>query len=594
MCGTGVSPVEFCNPAHRSDVLPNKEPSMTFAFLTTLCATAALAAAPAPSTHPAGAATAPRPNILWISCEDTSPDLGCYGDRYARTPNLDRLATQGARFTSAFTVAGVCAPSRSGIITGMYPCSIGTMHMRSQGVPPPQVKCFTEYLRAAGYYCTNNVKTDYNFPAPLTAWDDCSGRAHWRNRPTGRPFFSVFNIVTTHESKIRASADEFAQLTRRLRPGDRHDPAKAVLPPYYPDTPLVRRDWANYYDLVTAMDLEAADLLKQLDDDGLTRDTIVFFWGDHGRGLPRAKRWLYDSGIHAPLIIRWPGHIEPGSVRDDLVSFLDFGPSLLSLAGIKPPAHMQGQPFLGPFAAPPRKYIFAARDRMDETYDIIRCVRDGRYKYIRNFRPGRPYAQYIDYGEKMPTMQEWRRLNKAGELVGPQQIFFLPEKPEQELYDTQSDPHEIHNLAADPAQAERVKTMRATLDDWMKRVGDLGLIPEDQLKEQMRPGGKWVETARPAAKVEQHRPASGAGSDNADRVTLTCETEGASIAYRIDGGPEGARGLVGELGKAVGRKGWPTGWELYTGPVPLKSGQTMRAKACRLGYLDSPELKVSP
>jgi uncharacterized sulfatase len=367
------------------------------------------------------------PNILWITCEDMSPDLGCYGDSWARTPNIDRLAAQGARFTNAFAVAGVCAPSRSGIITGMYPSSIGTHHMRSKGVPPPYVKCFTEYLRAAGYYCTNNVKTDYNFDCPVTAWDENSRQAHWRGRAKRQPFFSVFNHTVTHESQIRVDPEAFARNIRALKPEERHDPARAKLPPYYPDTPVVRRDWANYYDLITALDYQVGDLLHQLEDDGLAGDTIVFFFSDHGRGLPRAKRWIYDSGIHAPLLVRWPGVIQPGTVRDELVSFIDYAPSLLSIAGVEIPSHMQGQAFLGGQTARPRQYIFAARDRMDETYDIIRCVRDKRYKLIRNFQACKPYAQYIDYMDQMPTMREMRRLHKG--LVGGIRGSVYPGEP---------------------------------------------------------------------------------------------------------------------------------------------------------------------
>ncbi|MGH9659550.1 MAG: sulfatase family protein, partial [Bryobacteraceae bacterium] len=286
-----------------------------------------------------GAATtlgaAGRPNFLWITTEDMSPDMGCYGDAYARTPNLDRLAAQGARYTRAFTIAGVCAPSRSGIITGMHPTTIGTHHMRSKGVPPPEVRCFTEYLRAAGYYCTNNVKTDYNFDPPVTAWDESSRTAHWRGRAKDQPFFAVFNHIVTHESQVRATPEQYAENTRELTSGERHDPAKAALPPYYPDTPVVRKDWATYHDNITAMDKQVARLLAQLEADGLAENTVVFFYGDHGRGLPRAKRWIYDSGIHIPLLIRWPGHIAAGGVRDELVSSLDFAPTLLRLAGVE-------------------------------------------------------------------------------------------------------------------------------------------------------------------------------------------------------------------------------------------------------------------
>ncbi|HSB16238.1 MAG TPA: sulfatase [Bryobacteraceae bacterium] len=508
---------------------------------------------------------AARPNILWITCEDTSPDLGCYGDSWARTPNLDRLASQGARYTNAFSVYGVCAPSRSSIITGMYPASIGTHHMRSQGVPPPYVKCFTEYLRAAGYYCTNNSKTDYNFPAPLTAWDESGNRAHWRKRPKDQPFFSVFNITTTHESQIWPANN--AKATAILAPEERHDAAHAKVPPYYPDTPLTRCDWANYYDLVTAMDKQAGGLLRQLENDGLAENTIVFFYGDHGRGLPRAKRWAYEASLHVPLIVRRPGTIAPGAVTDRLVSLMDLGPTLLSIAGVEIPKYMQGRAFLGDRAAQPRKYVFGARDRMDEAYDLIRAARDGRFHYIRNLQSCKPYAQYIDYMETGQTMKEMRRLNKASQLQGPQRLFFVPEKAPEELYDIPSDPHCIHNLAAAPAHQNTLKRMRAAVDEWMSEIKDLGSVPEDQLKERMRPGGKWSVTAAPKITPD-------GGSFAAPvAVRLACPTEGSSIAWTTEQS-EGSR------------------WNLYGREIALDRTATLRVKACRLGWEDSPEVRA--
>ena len=515
----------------------------------------------------AQAKTMDRPNILWITTEDICPDLHCYGDAQAITPTIDRFATEGARYTNAFSIAGVCAPSRSAIITGMYPTTIGTHHMRCQGVPPPYVHCFTETLRAAGYYCSNNVKTDYNFDPPLTAWDESSNTAHWRKREKNQPFFSVINFITTHESKIRASEEEYARLTRLLKPEERHQPEAANIPPYYPDTPLVRNDWARYYDLITAMDKQVAEILQQLEEDGLAENTIVFFYGDNGRGLPRAKRWIYDAGLHIPLIVRWPGGLEPGMVIDDLVSFIDFGPTVLSLAGVEVPKTMQGRPFLGEQAAPPREYVFAARDRMDETYDIIRAVRDKRFKYIRNYQACKPYAQYIDYMEQMPTMKEMRRLNKEGTLQGPERLYFLPEKPEEELYDTQNDPHEIHNLAGDPAFRQVLEHLRAVHEKWRDETQDLGLIPEDELKERARPGGVWSITANP--RVEP----VGGKFQKPVTVSLLCSTEGSSIAYTLD-------------------KGENPHWLLYRRPFTIERNARLRTKACRLGFKDSEEISA--
>lgn len=432
----------------------------------------------------AAAADAPRPNILWITCEDMSPNLGCYGDSYAITPHLDRLAAAGVRYTRAFSVAGVCAPSRSCLITGMYPSTIGSQHMRSTTRLPSFIKCFTEYLREAGYYCSNNSKEDYNFQTPKTAWDESSGKAHWRNRPASQPFFSVFNLVVTHESQIRLADTAFTKRTTSLSDDERHDPARAPVPRFHPDTPVVRRDWARYYDLITAMDKQAGELLDQLEADGLTDNTIVFFFSDHGVGLPRGKRWLYDTGTHVPLVIRFPKNFrqlasgEPGSVCERLVSFVDFAPSVLSLAGVELPDHLQGTAFLGPQAGEPREYVYGIRDRMDERYDLTRAVRDQRWKYIRNYHPELPYAQPIEYMEEMPTMRNWRRLATVGNLNGPAALFLAPTKPVEELYDTEADPDEIRNLASSEEHRDVLERLRDAHLKWLRDTRDLGFLPE--------------------------------------------------------------------------------------------------------------------
>ena len=517
-----------------------------------------------------------RPNFLWISTEDISPDLGCYGDAYAVTPNLDRLAAQGVRYTRVFTHAGVCAPSRSGIITGMYPTSIGTHHMRCQGVPPADVRCFPEYLRAAGYYCTNNVKTDYQFDPPATAWDECSNKAHWRNRPAGKPFFAVMNLTITHESQIRNRAKGMMKRLDSLGPGERHDPAKAVLPPYYPDTLIVRQDWAQYYDLLTLMDKQVKEILDQLDADGLAENTIVWFWGDHGRGLPRAKRWIYDSGLRVPLIVRipekWrklampdkPEAVKPGTVNDDLIAFIDFAPTMLSLAGVDVPRHIQGRAFLGSQRAKPREYIFAARDRMDEAYDLIRAVRDKQYKYIRNYMWYLPRSQDINYMNEMPTMREMRRLHAEGKLQGPQMQYFEPTKPVEELYDTAADPHEVKNLAGNPQYKDVLERMRRAHAEWCRQTADVGLIPEPVLDEMKWPDGKREKTVEPAFIKQTGNPQEGGA------VTIACPTAGASIAYRVGGDPKTDKG-----------------WEVYVRPVRLKGEEVLLAKACRIGFKDS-------
>lgn len=517
-----------------------------------------------------------RPNFLWINTEDISPDLGCYGDAYAVTPNLDKLASQGVRYTRVFTHAGVCAPSRSGIITGMYPTTIGTHHMRCRGVPPSEVKCFPEYLRAAEYYCTNNAKTDYQFDSPLTAWDECSDKAHWRNRPAGKPFFAVINLTITHESQIRDYSDEMTRRLNSLGPAERHNPVRAQLPPYYPDTVKVRQDWARYYDLITLMDRQVKEILDQLEQDGLAEDTIVWFWGDHGRGLPRAKRWIYDSGTHVPLIVRvpqkWrnraarhnPDSVRPGAVNGDLIAFIDFAPTMLSLAGVGIPRHMQGRAFLGHQKARSRQYVYAARDRMDEACDMIRAVRDKRYKYIRNYMWHLPRSQDIRYMNEMPTMQEMRRLFAEGTLTGPQLQYFEPIKPVEELYDTEIDPHEVKNLAGDPKHKDVLERMRRVHNQWCRQTMDIGLIPEPVLDELKWSQGRPDKTADPVFVRQTGDPRQGGA------VTIACSTSGASIAYRIGGDPKS-----------------PVGWELYVRPVRLKADDLLYAKACRLGFRDS-------
>jgi uncharacterized sulfatase len=429
-----------------------------------------------------------RPNILWITCEDTSPHLGCYGDAYACTPNLDALAAEGVRYANAFSHAPVCAPARSGLITGMYPTALGSHNMRCSAQRPSEVRCFPEYLREAGYFCTNHSKTDYNFTDYANTWDECGESAHWRHRKPGQPFFSVVNFLITHESRIRVPDATFFRDTRDVTEAQRHDPAKAPLPPYHPDTPEVRQDWARCADNITQMDYEVRRVLDELAADGLANDTIVFFYGDHGAGMPRSKRWLYDTGLRVPLLLRVPERWRqlapgaPGSVEQRLVSFVDFGPTVLSLAGVPVPETMQGQPFLGAqAAAAPRNYVFAGRDRMDERYDCSRAIGDGHYKYIRNFMPQVSQAQHNEYMYEMPTMQVWDRMGKEGRLNAVQSAFLAPRKPVEEFYDTEADPWEINNLAGAPEQAERVTEMRRALYAWMLETGDLGLCPEGEI-----------------------------------------------------------------------------------------------------------------
>jgi arylsulfatase A-like enzyme len=430
----------------------------------------------------ARAADKPRPNILWITCEDTGQQLGCYGDAYATTPNLDRLAGRGLRYRNAWSNAPVCAPARTAIISGLYPTSTGAEHMRSMTRLPEGMKLFPCYLREAGYYASNNSKEDYNLEHTGTVWDDSSKKAHWRNRKPGQPFFSVFNLEITHESQIRT------------RPHTQvHNPQGVRVPAYHPDTPEARQDWAQYYDNITTMDQQAAGILKQLEEDGLYEETIVFFYGDHGSGMPRSKRFPYDSGLRVPIIVHIPEkyrHLAPpdyraGGVSGRMVAFVDLGPTVLSLAGIKPPEHMQGSAFMGENLAPARTHNFGFRGRMDERCDLIRSVTDGRYVYIRNYMPYRIYGQYLDYMFQTPTTRIWRQLYDQGKLSQAQKHFWEA-KPSEELYDLQQDRDEVANLAGSKTHQQILKQLRQTNRDHLKKIRDIGFLPEAEIHDRSR------------------------------------------------------------------------------------------------------------
>lgn len=471
---------------------------------------------------PATCIAADRPNILWITCEDISPNLGCYGDKYAVTPNIDRLATQGVRYTHAFAPIGVCAPSRSCLITGMYACSIGSQHMRCKANLPEFVHCFPQYLRGAGYYCTNNVKTDYNFNAPKESWDESSNKAHWRKRKEGQPFFSVFNFTSSHESQIRLAERAYQQRTADFTAAEKHDPAKAPIPPYHPDVLEVRRDWARYADMITYMDKEVGRVLSELDEDGLAEDTIVFYFSDHGAGMPRSKRWLYDSSTRVPLIVRFPKKFEQfapekaGSTHTRLVSFVDFAPTVLSLAGVAAPKHFQGTAFLGEHVGPQREYVHGYRDRMDERYDLIRSTRDRKFKYIRNYMPHLPYfhQQHLSYMYEMPTMQAWQRLADEGKLTGPTATFMAQSKPMEELYDTEADPWELNNLASIPQHRPTLERLRAECQRWQTEIMDLGLMPEADLRSRFGSESPYAAVRRDPSSYPLQRVATAAGLAN--------------------------------------------------------------------------------
>ena len=408
---------------------------------------------------------------------DNGPHLGVYGDSYADTPNLDALGARGMIYRNAWSTAPVCAPARTIIISGMYPPSTGSQHMRSSTRLPRPMKMFPQYLRETGYYVTNNSKEDYNLVKPGKVWDESSPQAHWRKRAPGQPFFSVFNLTVTHESQIRKRPHAAV-----------HDPATVRVPAYHPDTPETRQDWAQYHDKMTEMDGLAGKVLAQLKADGLEKDTIVFYWADHGVGLPRSKRWTYNSGLSVPLILYIPEkfrHLRPaeyatGGESGRLAGFVDFAATVLSLAGIQPPDHFQGHAFAGRYEAPPQPYLYGFRGRMDERYDMVRSVRDQRYVYIRNFMPHRIYGQFIEYMFRTPTTAVWHQLYREGKL-SPPRTHFWETKTAEELYDLAEDPDETRNLANNPEHAAVLERLRAARREWSLSIRDLGFLPENAI-----------------------------------------------------------------------------------------------------------------
>ncbi len=423
------------------------------------------------------AQAAEKPNILWIVAEDINPHLGCYGDTNATTPNLDRFAAQALRYRTCWSAAPVCAPARTALISGVYPTSTGAEHMRSLVPAPATLRPYPQLLRDQGYYCVNNSKQDYNLEFAGKLWDESSGKAHYRNRQPGQPFFAAFNIELTHESRIRKRPHTLS-----------HDPGSMRLPAYHPDTPEVRHDWAQYYDNITAMDAVFGQRLKELDEAGLGEDTIVFFYGDNGGGMPRSKRWLYDSGLRVPLIIRVPqkfkhlapADFKPGAETGRLVSFVDFAPTLLSLAGAPPPAWMQGEAFMGGHPAPARKYLFGFRGRMDERFDMVRSARNDRYVYIRNYLPHLVYGRHLDYMFQTPTTRVWKELYDQGKLEPPQTLFWQT-KPPEELYDSEADPDEVRNLAGSPRVERVLAELRGALREHLMKTRDLGFLTETEM-----------------------------------------------------------------------------------------------------------------
>lgn len=415
-----------------------------------------------------------RPNILWLVSEDNNPFIGAYGDALAHTPTIDRLAGQGVLYRNAYSTAPVCAPSRFGILTGIYPESCAPAeHMRARAALPRGFATYPELLRSAGYYCSNNAKTDYNSDVdPAAIWDASGAKAHWRGRPADKPFMAVFNYETTHESRLFLKPTEGSVRPEQVR-----------VPAYLPDTPAIRGDIASYYNLIEKMDGQLAEQLAELEADGLADDTIVFYYSDNGGSLPRSKRYCYDEGLRCALVVYFPpkwAHLSrhaPGSKVDAPASLIDLPPTLLSLAGVAAPPRMQGRALAGRRARPPARYAFGMRGRMDERYDFVRTVTDGRWRYIRNYMPHRPWGMHGAFEWLARGYQDWERAYRAGELT-PVQSRFFQSKPFEELYDLSADRDQVRDLAGDPTASNQLARLRAALDHHMLSVVDNGFIPE--------------------------------------------------------------------------------------------------------------------
>lgn len=534
-----------------------------------------------------------KPNILWLVLEDMSPILPAYGDNTIETPNISRLAKEGVKYTNVYSTSGVCAPSRAGLALGMYPSAVGGNHMRTTSytqvtglpkygaVPPPEAKMLSQYMRELGYYTTNNYKTDYQFQAPKNAWDESGVYAHWRNRPANKPFYSVVNFTTTHESGLfepygirhiesrHYFADDPARIAKlSTSPNQKTDQANTPvhvekdldfpIPPYLPDTPLVRRDLWKMYNNLAEADRQIGAVLEQLKQDGLLDSTIIFFYSDHGGPLPRQKRLIYDSGLKVPLIIRYPHAEQAGKVDDQLVSFIDFAPTTVKLAGMDVPKHMHGQDFIQS-GMQQREYIHAAADRFDGFTDVIRAVKDKRFKYIRNYRPQQGYYLPVAYREKIPTMQELLRLRNEEKLSPAQAQWFRESKDVEELFDTINDPHELNNLAKDPTYAQQLKRLSAEMDRWLTEVGDNPTLPEKDLVAKLWQGKKTKpQTANPIITFKQ------------DKVHISSPTDGASISYKV-----------------IHNNYQPRAWQQYLQPIVVPKGAKIEVVAHRIGYQES-------
>jgi len=413
-----------------------------------------------------------KPNIIWIIVEDMSCHFGCYGQTTIQTPNVDLLAEEGVKFNKAFVTAPVCSPSRSALITGMYQTSIGAhQHRSGRGTEkihlPSHIQLVPELFQKAGYYTCNGYidnrkrrpgKTDYNFEYSKAVYDGTD----WADRKPGQPFFAQIQL-TGGKGRTKKTPKPV-------------NPADVKLPPYYPDDPVIRDDWAQYLNAVMNTDIQLRTIVQRLKAEGIYDNTYIFFLTDHGISHARGKQFLYEEGIRVPLIVRGPG-LTAGTIREDMVVHIDMAATSLALAGIAIPGWMQAKDFLAKNYRR-REYIVSARDRCDETVERIRCVRTNRYKYIRNFYPERPYLQPCAYKDKKEILKALRRLYRTGKLNRDQLLIFAQKRPKEELYDLQKDPWELHNLAHDSSNQRVLKRLRGILNQWIRETPDQGEKPE--------------------------------------------------------------------------------------------------------------------
>lgn len=528
-----------------------------------------------------------RPNVLWLVQEDVSPRYGCYGDDVAETPNADRLANEGRRYTNAYCPAPVCAPSRAAMMTGLHPPSIESHHMRTEthdveglpesydAVPPHYVTAFSERLREAGYYCTLDSKTDYQFGEPFTMWDHHGDGAGWWDdrREDNQPFFTMLTNGVTHESGMWDPERHDSWDGPIASPET--DPDAVEVPPYLSDTEPTRIAIARHYDNLARSDAWVGEVLDRLAADGHAKDTVVVLTSDHGEGLPRCKRWPYDSGTNVPLIVRWPGETS-GEESHNLVSHVDLAPTMLSLASIDVPQYVHGDPFLGPEATS-RKYVFATRDRYDEEYDMVRSVRDDRFRYVRHYYPERPYVLYIPYRNRHPAMRELLRLDAENDLDPVQGRWLADTRPAEELYDLHADPHETENLADEPRYESVLDRFRDVLNDWRAQTDDRkrAAVAETEMRDRVWPQGEQPTTAMPrffpnAPGNRATGTTDGGTFTGPMTVSLYCPTQGASMAY------------------STGTDDEPY-WRIYDGPIRIESDDqvAIQAKAIRYGYAES-------